>query len=744
MRRKGTKQPAAAVAAKVPTPTRASSRQPAATGLGWLQGGAVRAPWIAGFVLVAATLLVYAPGLRNGFAYDDYWLVETNPALRAPGSMAHYLGTALFAGTREAADGVWAGGSVDYWRPFIKLALLLQFRAFGANASGYHAVSLIVHVATVLLAFVWLRRRVMALWPAALGAALFALHPARVESVSWVSGSTDLWMAFWVVLGLVVWERGTRAAAIATSIAFGIAVLAKETALVVPVCLAVDAWASGATPRRAVRAVLGPALALGFFVVLWIALLHPAGGRAFGRAPRILASVGSYVAQTFFPLHPSSQVGLVSADGHFEFGIGLLALGAVTLLGGAFVAVAAARKPVLRPWFADAAWFAVPLAPVSNVVAIGYTTLIAERFLTLPLLGGAALVARALRTMFVAVPRLRVVVGAGACVVCGGLALVSASYVPQWRGNDTLWRYEARLHPDSPNLQLYLARAEMMAGRTEAAMRAAGAAYARARTPDMRAWAAVAWAASWLRTLPDAEQERLTALRSFYDDLSERGTATLDANGTAWPIAPTSVIRGQVRNAVANARAMTHARTGSLATAEALFADIARHDSNPANVANWARVVALQGRCDEALAALAPVRRANPSDAELAALDTAIRRAQVWANEGETKEPRAVAARAVAARARLWLDVGSLPLALRTLETLDAAAAQAPEVTAVRALTRAADGRPDEARTLLVAARTQDPSHAALYDRALAELEGAAPVAPKAANVRGNVDALFH
>ena len=52
------------------------------------------------------------------------------------------------------------------------------------------------HLANTLLLFLFLARMTKALWPSALVAALFALHPLHVESVAWVSERKDVLSTF--------------------------------------------------------------------------------------------------------------------------------------------------------------------------------------------------------------------------------------------------------------------------------------------------------------------------------------------------------------------------------------------------------------------------------------------------------------------------------------------------------------------------------------------------------------------
>jgi len=699
--------------------------------------------------LVVVTALVFARGLTGGFVYDDYWLVESNPALRAPGTLWRFAFSSLFEGSRQPEEVVWAAGSTQYWRPFTKLVLLAQFRAFGTHATGYHAVSLIVHLASVLLAFAWLRRRFArdgaAAGPrtwiaAALAAALFGLHPARVESVSWISGMMDLWLVFWVLIGLVLWDRGTRGATWAAAGAFALAAMCKETALVVPFALALDVWANRDT-RKDGRRLLAPFAAAAAVVVLRFATLPPVSGLGvFGGVPRVLTSVGLYVMRVVWPLHPSTQIGIVGPSGGFEFSLAVIVLGATTLVGLAAFAVLALRRTRMRPWFADTGWYALPLLPVVNLVAIGYMTLVAERFLALPLLGIAALGGRALLRLMARAPQRVPALAVAGVVPCIAFAAIAASYVPHLHSNETLWIYEIGLQPENPNLRLYLSRVQASDGRPDEAMRTALEAYDRARTPDTRAWAVVQWSSQRLRTLGDAEQPELNALRVFYDTLMQPGAVpaggvVLDAGATLLRAEPSRLMRDLLRqsDSARLTRALLHARTGSYAVAESELRALLRVEANPALAGNLVRIVAFQERWEEARALLQNARRAFPDDEELVRLATLI--------DGERRvsaEPDPV--RRDAARVRLWLDLGSFPLARATLTPLLAAHPQVPEVVVAKIFMTAEEGRIEEARRALFAARERDPAHAATWNEAIAEFERrAGPAAP----VQVDLDALL-
>jgi hypothetical protein len=77
----------------------------------------------------------------------------------------------------------------------------LDWSLFGANAGGHHLVSLLWHIGSAILLFLFLNKTTGSLWPSAFVAALFALHPLRVESVAWASERKDVLSMF---LGLSV------------------------------------------------------------------------------------------------------------------------------------------------------------------------------------------------------------------------------------------------------------------------------------------------------------------------------------------------------------------------------------------------------------------------------------------------------------------------------------------------------------------------------------------------------------
>src|SRR2546423_1798319 len=139
-------------------------------------------------LLVVGTLSAFWPvGHNDFFNLDDYEYVTANPQVRAglTGGSVWWAFTTLHSSN---------------WHPLTWLSLQLDHQLFGLDPRGYHLANLLLHCASTVLLFFVLRRMTGALWRSALVAALFAVHPLRVESVAWVAERKDvLSTLFWMV-----------------------------------------------------------------------------------------------------------------------------------------------------------------------------------------------------------------------------------------------------------------------------------------------------------------------------------------------------------------------------------------------------------------------------------------------------------------------------------------------------------------------------------------------------------------
>ncbi len=180
-------------------------------------------------------MAVFWGALRCDFVnYDDPAYVTSNP------DTLHGL---------TSAGVVWAfeTGAASNWHPLTWLSHMADIQFYGLKPAGHHLTSLLLHAANAVLLFLILNAMTGALWRSAVVAAIFALHPLRVESVVWISERKDvLSTLFWM---LTVWtyfkyqnskSRNYYAAAV---VCFACGLMAKPMLVTLPfVLLLLDYW----------------------------------------------------------------------------------------------------------------------------------------------------------------------------------------------------------------------------------------------------------------------------------------------------------------------------------------------------------------------------------------------------------------------------------------------------------------------------------------------------------------------
>ena len=95
----------------------------------------------------------------------------------------------------------------EYWHPVTWLSHMLDCELFGPNPGWHHLVSVAFHSVNAVLLFLVLRKITGAFWRSAIVAALFALHPLRVESVAWVAERKDVLSGCFFLLTLWAYAR---------------------------------------------------------------------------------------------------------------------------------------------------------------------------------------------------------------------------------------------------------------------------------------------------------------------------------------------------------------------------------------------------------------------------------------------------------------------------------------------------------------------------------------------------------
>ena len=134
---------------------------------------------------------------------------------------------------------------------------MLDCSLYGRNPAGHHLTNVLLHAATAVLLFLVLRRMTGRMWPSALVAAVFAIHPLRAESVAWVTERKDVLAGLFFradAVGLrrlraaaVLARRGTLA--VAALLTMGL--LSKSILVTLPcLLLLLDWWPLGRRSRK--------------------------------------------------------------------------------------------------------------------------------------------------------------------------------------------------------------------------------------------------------------------------------------------------------------------------------------------------------------------------------------------------------------------------------------------------------------------------------------------------------------
>jgi protein O-mannosyl-transferase len=149
-------------------------------------------------LLLLAVGLVFGQTLRHDFVnLDDSVIVYLNP---------HVAGGLTAEGVKRA----FTRRYVELYTPVTVITHLLDCQFYGLNAGGHHLTNVLLHAATAVLLFLVLRQMTGRLWPSALVAGVFAVHPLRVESVAWIAERKDVLSGLFFVLALGAYVRYVR------------------------------------------------------------------------------------------------------------------------------------------------------------------------------------------------------------------------------------------------------------------------------------------------------------------------------------------------------------------------------------------------------------------------------------------------------------------------------------------------------------------------------------------------------
>lgn len=356
-----------------------------------------------GALALAVALLALAASatsLRNGFTYDDRWIILENGRVHEWRALWRYF-----------EESYWPmKNGAGLYRPLVIMAYTAQWLLGGGSPLVFHLVNVLLATACAVAVF-WTLGFLVPTRVAWLAAALFAVHPVHVEAVANVVGQAELWAALILLSAVGLYLRDRREGPLRRQTGAAIVALflggifTKEHVIVLPaLLLAAELLLYRDAPVlqrvRRLRLLLWPLVAIAAaFVALRVHVLGAVGGdvphpsllhkdmieRAlimlnvvpeYGRlmlAPvRLYADYSPRQLDVFATVHPSHLAGIL-----------------LLLSTAALFVLSVRRAPVVA---FGIAWFALAVAPVSNVL-LATGILLAERTLYLPSVGAMLVVA---------------------------------------------------------------------------------------------------------------------------------------------------------------------------------------------------------------------------------------------------------------------------------------------------------------------------------------------------------------
>jgi protein O-mannosyl-transferase len=386
--------------------------------------------------------------------------------------------------TRDALHWAFTSPLNGNWVPLRWISHMVDWQLFGENAGGHHVVNVILHALNSVLLFLVLRKMTTDFWSCAFAAALWAIHPLRVESVAWVTERKDVLSGFFFMLTLWTYASYVRQQLCTTrSILWFLAVVAffvlgllsKPMLVTLPcVMLLLDYWPlnrigspwslSGVLWRVVEKIPLFALVAGSCVLALWAERTgeYPAHG-AWWRFGTVVLSYIAYLRDFFWPanlslLHPvpgpDLPVGAV-------WGAAVLLL-VITILG---VVLVRKRPYLLVGWL----WYLGMMLPVIGLYSFGDESS-ADRFTYLPQIGLCLAIAWSANDWCRSLPIRRWACGIAGVSVLAVLIGCAWHQTTYWRNSETLWNRSIACNSQNYNAHTMLGIALVTKGDTNEAI----------------------------------------------------------------------------------------------------------------------------------------------------------------------------------------------------------------------------------------------------------------------------------
>jgi tetratricopeptide (TPR) repeat protein len=376
------------------------------------------------FLLFVA--LLYLPFLQNDFVSDDI----SSIVMAAP----HWTWVTVLGWPQV----IRIGGLVVYW----------TYHLFGSVPWPYRLINILFHIGNVTIVWLIVRKHAKPLVVFVSGL-LFAIHPLAIESVTWISGSSYTFYAFFFLLSLYWYRHVSPVKRIISLISFVTSLCISEKAVSLIIIFGLYEWMFGDFKKHWKHWI--PYLAVTSLVLLfyitrlggYISIIEKTNGQPvtgfYNPFLQLSLAISSYIELFVWPQHLTLyHVGIFHSWAEFAIRLSAtIAYIAATLVG-------LIRK---KPWGFWLAWVAISLG--ITLLPIKYAWIVAERYVYLGFIG-FCVVAAMLFDRIVSLKKLEIV---GMCVgIIVVIALSTRTMVrnSEWRTQDSLWVATLRESPEDP------------------------------------------------------------------------------------------------------------------------------------------------------------------------------------------------------------------------------------------------------------------------------------------------------
>jgi protein O-mannosyl-transferase len=340
------------------------------------------------------------------------------------------------------------------WHPLTTISHMLDCQLYGLNAGWHHFTNVLLHTLAAILLFLALQQMTGALWRSAFVAAVFAIHPLRVESVAWIAERKDVLSGVCFMLTLLAYVYYTRAPSLrrylVVALMFVLGLMSKPMLVTLPlVLLVLDYWPLcriGAQTSDGRRQLLMPvlekipliALSAASSVATFLVQKNAVGWTEdlpiLERINNAVVSYVLYIWQMFWPVdlavfypHPENRLPVL------EIVSCLLLLICITVTA---IALRKQQPFLLTGWL----WYLGMLVPVIGLVQVGWQGR-ADRYTYLPQIGLYIAATWAVTDLTALYRHQRATLSTAAVLVIGALSLCAWVQTSYWRDSETLFRH---------------------------------------------------------------------------------------------------------------------------------------------------------------------------------------------------------------------------------------------------------------------------------------------------------------